>query len=811
MKIKIDKNLIATYISLDNKKADEYLANLASQIKTEIIGSSNSDEIFEYLSILTEFVYKIPNETIKIVQYIIEEKPKPVKLYKSPYGELKGKSHKDLVLKCIEFLGNIKYIVPDEMLKLLAGLSINEDSEIKNKALDIVKNFSQYDYNVLTKSKIGYGVQRKALDFVLEWSLKEQLQHIDFVVTILKELLGSSVEGTTSGLNENADYTITMHFGAVSPTEFLKKMRWETIDLVYVLYKSPGNPKLKLRLVKILDETTLTPSNVAYGKDVSQMIADDLKYLTGIYRKIVFGEKKEKMTELLGIVAAIEERLYRINKSEKKRIEESEELRNNILQNEFYRLFRLLVGDPITYCEEEDWITAEKIRSEEIDQLIGSIEDAQLKGWFNKLNKIASQYTIVDEWKFNTFKGFLRKLSEKKPQIADELLKRAFENNSPLKYFTGAFLEGFRIGAHFEVWDKYLNEIINTKDITLLTALVSSLNLPLDVNLEKLIRGKDIDFLENITKRKGQLSFLREADDRVLEYALFNTLARNFRRSLKRIEPMIVEEIKGYPKYLNIFFSELSMAKHRGWINIKELHPETVELLKEKMVELSDIDWRVQELLQAIGERDGLKAVLDVFMKRIEKDVGSKVKKGRHIGERYEVIPYHFNPNLDKFMAEHSDYEKFISGWVAKMTTGWSIYNWHVSNFLQSVEKGFGKILTSLIQKGGYENLMKAARAMQSIESVDFDICIEIIRRTDNKNIIDLVGGNMYATGVVSGEYGIAEAYEKKAEKLKEYVRDESEGVRIFVNRMIKSFQESAKRERQLTDEEKQLRRIEFE
>jgi len=68
----------------------------------------------------------------------------------------------------------------------------------------------------------------------------------------------------------------------------------------------------------------------------------------------------------------------------------------------------------------------------------------------------------------------------------------------------------------------------------------------------------------------------------------------------------------------------------------------------------------------------------------------------------------------------------------------------------------------------------------------------------------------MYATGVVSGEYGIAGAYEKKAEKLKKYVADESERVRIFVNRMIKSFQESAKRERQRADEEKQLRRIEF-
>lgn len=807
MKIKIDKNLISTYISLDNKKADEYLANLANQIKTEIIGSSNNDEVFEYLNILAGFVYKVPKETIKIVKYIIEEEPKPVKLHKSAVGELKGKSHKDLVLKCIELLANIRYIISDEVLKLLLRLTLDSDSDVQNKALEVVKKFSQYDYSILTKSNIGYGAQRKALDFVLDWTQEEQLKNFDFVETVLKELLNLSVEGS----EWTKEDTLTMHFGAVSPTDFLKNIRREAIDLTFKLYKAVEDAKLKLRLVNIFNEATRMPSNVSHGDDVVQMISDDLKYITEIYRKIVFGEKGEKITDLLGIVADIEERLYWINKSEKKRIEETEELRKDILQDEFYKLFRLLVGDPITYCQEEDWITAEKIISKEIDQLIGSIEKAQLEEWFDKLNKIARQYTIVDDWRFNAFKGFLRKLSEQKPQIADELLGKAFKHNSPMKYFTGAFLDGFRIGAHFEVWDKYFNEIINNGDIILVTALVSSLNLPQDLNLEELIREGDIDFLERITAQKAQFSFLRKAGDRVLEYTLFNTLVHNFKRSLKRIEPMIVEEIKRYPEYLNMFFTELSLSTRRGWIDIKELHPETIEFLKEKMVELSDIDWRIQEFLQKIGEYFGLKAVLDVFMNRIEKDARRKEKTSRDLDERYEAIPYHLNPHLVKFMVEHSDYEKILSRWVAKMTANWSIYNWHVSHFLQSVEKGFGKVLTSLIQKGGDENLMKVARAMQSINSVDFDVCIEIIRRTDNEDIIRLVGGNMYSTGVVSGEYGIAEAYGEKAEKLKKYLADESERVRNFVKDMIKSFQESAKRERQQADEEKQLRRIEFE
>ena len=800
-------------MSLDNKKADEYLANLANQIKTEISNNSGNDEIFEYLDLLAEFVYKVHKETIEIASYIFEKKPIPPAINKSPFGEFEGKSHKDLMLKGIELLDHIRYIAHKEMFKLMAVLSLHEDSAVKNKALEVIKKFSQYDYNVLTKSKIGYGAQREALDFVLAWPRKEQLRHIELVEIVLRELLNPSFEGTTSGLNDQAQYTITMHSGVVSPTDFLKKMRREVIDLAYELYKAAEDPKLKLKLIGVFDEASRAPGNVLYGDDVAQMIVDDLKYIADIYRKIVFGETGDKMTDHLGIVATIEERLYWINRSEKRRVEESEKLRDDILGDKLYHLFRLFVGDPVTYQEQEGWDTAEKGRDNEIDEIIKSIEIDQLKNWFEKLNKIAGQHTIVEEWKFNPLKGFIRKLSETKPKIADNILGRAFETNSTLKHFTSSFLDGFRTGAHFMEWDKYADMIINANDQFLVTAMVFSLNLPQGSDLKKLIREQDIDLLENITKRNGSFSFLKkETDDRILQYALFSALARNFVRSPERIEPLIVEEIKNHPKYLNIFFSELPMATHRKWIDVKKLHSETIDFLKEKMIEIPDIDWHAQGLLLEIGEVYGLEPVLDVFMGRIRKDEKKKEEEGRRItDERYEVIPYHFNPGLSKFIVEHPEYIKIAGDWISKMTTDWSIYNWHVSHLFQRLGKGFSEIIASLIEKGGDDNLLKAARAMHSIDGTNFELCIDIVRQTDNKRILSQIDSNMYTTGVVSGEYGLVEAYENKAKMLEKYKTDENERVKKFADRMSKSFLDSAKRERQRADEEKQLRKIEFE
>jgi len=813
MKIKIDKNLIVAYMSLDNKKADDYLVNLAGQLKTEILNNSDNDEVFEYLDLLVEFVYKVPKQAIEIISFIVHKKPLSPKVYKTPAGSYEGKTHKDIMLKCIELLGHIRYISHKEMLNLITELSLNRDAAIKNKALEVVKKFSQYDYNVLTKSKIGYGAQREALNFISEWNREKQLKHIDFVETVLREILNPSIEGTTSGLNDEAQYTITFHSGVVSPTNFLKKMRREAIDLTYELYKATDDSKLKLKLLGVFDEASRTPGNVLYGDDVAQMIVGDLKYIAGIYRKIVFEETGDKMTNYLGIVATIEERLYWINRSEKRRVKESEKLRNDILGDELYHLFRLFVGDPVTYREQEGWDAAEKSRNDEIDKIIKSIKIDQLENWFEKLNKIAGQYTIVEEWKFNPFKGFIRKLSETKPKVADKILDKAFETNSALKHFISSFLDGFRTGAHFEIWDKYVRVIIDAKDQFLVTAIVFSLNLPPDSDLTKLIRDQDIDILEEIINQTGQFIFLKDAtDDRILQYALFNTLARNFVHSPDRIEPLIVKEIKNHPKHLNIFFSELPMATHRKWIDVKKLQLETVDFLKEKMIEIPDIDWHVQGLLLEIGEVYGLEPVLDVFMKRVRKDEEKKEKEGRRItDERYEVIPYHFNPGLSKFIVEHPEYIKIAGEWISKMTTDWSLYNWHVSHLFQRLGKGFDQILALLIEKGDDNSLLKAARAMHSIDGTNLELCIEIVRKTNNKRILSQIDSNMYTTGVVSGEYGLAEAYENKAKAMERYKDDKSERVRNFANRMIGNFLDSAKRERQRADEEKQLRKIEFE
>ena len=83
--------------------------------------------------------------------------------------------------------------------------------------------------------------------------------------------------------------------------------------------------------------------------------------------------------------------------------------------------------------------------------------------------------------------------------------------------------------------------------------------------------------------------------------------------------------------------------------------------------------------------------ILEVFKKRIQRDKDSE--------EHYEVIPYHFNPDLQKYITEHKEYVAEMVEWLKNMTPDWSTYNWNVTHFIQRIGgASYSTILLNLIE-----------------------------------------------------------------------------------------------------------------
>ncbi len=804
--MKDQKQILSKLMSLDNANADKYLAKFVDELFEKVRVASNNEEVLKYLDILEEFLYKVPKQSALIIQHVIDHPLEP-QIF-TEIGGLKGKTHTDVVIKAIGLLKHLRYLDPKEILKIILVLTKNENKAISSKALDVVKKTAQYDFNLLTKSKIGYNIQRIVLDFMISWPKEDRLSNFDFMETATRELLGSSVEGT----NMTDEKTLVFHSGAVSPTDFLKKLRKETIDFVFDIYRQTKSGSEKLKLIRVLEEACRTPGSVLYSDDVLNMVMSDIVYLAKIYREIIF-DSKGKMIAEPALVAEIEKKLYWMNKSEKRGSEETKDLRKDILKDRFYSLYRLLVCDQVSYQEEEGWATAGPKRIDKITEHISSINLKNLDQWIADINLISDQQGVTDEWHFHEFKSFLRRLSFEKPEIAKKIIEDAFLKNTLLKSFVSNFLDGFRDCNRLDLWDEFVKKVIDEKNPIRVAAVCFSLNLVDDADLNEKLREEDLDILEEITSKNGRFSFLKDTKEKnhLLPYALINTLLRNYRRDPKRIEKLLVQEMKEYPEYLGMFFQQLPLGSWKKWVDWEKLGPNTLDFLQEKLIEIPDLDWHEQGLLINIAQRN-LKYVLDVFKGRIEREVKIKEENSIFDRERYDAVPYHFNPELQTFISSHPDYMKQIETWIDEMSEEWSIYSWNIAEFVQRVQGSFNEIILTLVAKGDDTSLIKATRLMRSFDGGgDVNLCMEIVGKTDNKKVLSQIDSALYSTGVVMGENGIAEAYEAKAKQIEPFIVNNNARIMKYAKKLHGSFLDSAKQHRKSTEEEIKLRKLEFE
>jgi hypothetical protein len=79
-----------------------------------------------------------------------------------------------------------------------------------------------------------------------------------------------------------------------------------------------------------------------------------------------------------------------------------------------------------------------------------------------------------------------------------------------------------------------------------------------------------------------------------------------------------------------------------------------------------------------------------------------------------------------------------------------------------------------------------------------------------DSELLNEVSIALQSTGVVSGEYGMSEAYEKKRLEVLEWVQDPHERVRAFATKYIADLESMREFERRRADESIALRKFEY-
>jgi len=811
---KIEKNKTKKYLEewkeICNFHNNKYNSKLIQRLifdQQKKITSKNFDEIIELFKILKNLALFKSDTSFPIADFILDLSHNVLNnqcghqaVYKTPFGDFQGKSIKDLKENYLELLNEIKYLKTKEVFEILVNFYYQE-KEIKQKAEKVLIDLVKYNLKVL--QQVGYTKQREVLDVIKSWKLKEREKKIDLIKIITKELLKSSFEGTTM-----TDYrTLSIQFGALIPTRYLRKIREDAIDLIKNLYPQTKNLRDKLELLEVLENALRYPEQGDYSSikgKIDEMITADAKGLIKFYKNVVFASKKNKIIAELPIIQEIERQLNWLHEPQKSRISEIKKILEKLKKDEIYSLYRLLVGDVYDKGEKEkekDWKFREKERDTKLNKELERIENKNIKSWIRKLNLIAKYKKVIDDWKLSRFNTFLFKFAQAKPNLAKIVLDDAFQLNKPLKQFTHYFLQGLREIGDTQIYDEYLEKIIKEKNVELLIAVINSLFY---INL-KTVRKKDIKLLNKIIQRENSFNFLDKIKDKSklisLNYTLLHVLSKIYEKDKKEIEELIKTIIKNDSNNLHIYLRELNFAGHRKTMDISNWSKSGQDFILSKLVELKNLDYDSQNLLLTLAKKNYKKA-MDIFIKRIKKR--SEMTKDDWISSnRYDAIPYHFNEDLKDYIRTHKNYIQIAEKWINQMTSNWSIYNSELAHLLQGISgDNFKNLLLKVIKRGGRENLNKVIYLSEGIDAPDFDICFEIIKRTDDEKIWKEVAGRMYATGVVHGEYGLAEAYKKKLDKVRQFDNENNKRIKKFKQKIIKELKDMIKREKQAADKE---------
>lgn len=775
-----------------------------SDYLSEIFNAESNDKIASILDIAGKFAYKKPEEALRIAEATTKRASREPQVI-GEFGERQifGKTHTSLLINCIEIFRRVRYGNVERILSSLFALSLHGEDAVSKKALEVIKSVAKYDYNFLKEHKNLYP-QRASLDYIRKIPEADRLNLMPAITAVVSEVLSSSIEGTEWS---SAD-TVTFHSGALQPNEGLKKMRHEAMGYVVDLYAQVSSTQDRLALIKVLLAGLRTPHHAAYGDDLVEMILEDSRRLSSVLATLLRSESKVSRNP---IAQEVEEDIILLLQSDRLKSDELQTLYDQLRNDADYAAYCTLVGDIQRIRGlDENWDAAAERRSSEVDSLAGQVSEDTVDEWYKKLCGFAEPLVegAVEEWKYHSFRVFITRLAEAKPELASVLFDRALAEGSSLCHstFVTTYLTALRRKNDFKAWDAFVATIRDRKLALLAASAVISLNLDKCADLSASIREEDIAMLDQLVEGSTPFEFTKRADDSEpqLRHALISTLERLYAYDKARVEALIVAEIRNHPKWRHVYFGELPLASHRKWMSFRDWSPAGVAFIKEQLVELADLDWHVQEMMLGLGD-DPVELILDVFKSRIERERGE-------VYGRYDEVPFHFNPNLQKYLAEHPSYVGEMVRWLREIPPDGRTYNWHVSQFIQRIGGvSYSTILMHLIEAGDTESLKRAAYALNAFEGADLVLCFEIVKRTDNKEILSQVGSAMSGTGVVSGEYGFSEAFEKKAKALEPYAASEDKRVSTFANEMKKTFEERARSEYERSTVGKKTRKLEFE
>jgi hypothetical protein len=799
--------VLARLVLSNTRVANSALRQAFDQAARALSEATHFEELEYSLAVMTVVGVRYSREAVAALDGFVRSIESRRLVHSSEYGELtstlsKYRNAQTLISKSIEVLSVLRYLETPAVLDSLLWASTHESESVRKDAIPALSQVAKYNLSVYSGqglnsgSGIGAAPQLQVIASLESRSDRQLTQHLRGVLTLLEGLLSTSMESARWSSN-----AVTLSRAVTPADPDVANVRVRSIAQLRRLYRLVDTKAQKLSVIQVMNSATRVEARVDLDGAYRRMISANAREVLAFYAEIVKGAD-------LQIVQKTEHYAYWVHYHAI-----SDEVRAAALQvkkvidsDKEYEIYKTLVGFEGIFG---DWsrddreaslgLASQDARLKAARAYVSRLADEGFDVWRRRILRFAETESN-DLATFPVFYEFVGQVGSSYPKFALHLLAdHAMELSRVLiPMLRGLWDSEMRreVQALMRVWIQQAQ----AGDDTLLYA---------SAKLFLSTKAADVDFLNEILARSAELkdaAVLRQ----IVSVAIARFAADEAKRELKDLflrSLGVLTELRDAS-----WVSEVWFRKDAKLI-VGSLTAEERRDVLNNLLLLPQIDYQAEDVLAAIAEH-ALHEVVEFFCVRMYGDKEGATASAEKKGVEFEEIPYQFHTLQDQLSR---DPRAVVHTVLTYGRHDPSLFEFRGAKLLQNIfpqfSEGFQTELIRLLQEGGdtEQNLVASVLRAYGGEAFIQPVAKELIKRVPlGSPILSDIEMALQATGVVSGEYGMVEAYEQKRLEVLDWLQDPSDRLRTFARSYIAYLEAMRDSERARAEEAVALRKFQY-
>jgi hypothetical protein len=792
---------LSKLMAVKSPAVDERLSQEYARVEQALRNSSDYDQLAQSLKTLGVLVGRYHMAATGLLDDCVNSigaRALTVDGAPIPASRTGYRSANHLLRDVIDVAQSIAYVHTEWFVGFLLALSGHPDGEVTKRVQQALNKVASFDLDIFNGDPPrGAAPQARLVDYFSQLA-DDVLRHaLGLVLGVLDHVLSPSIEGASMTSYD----TMTFRRGQVPSGGGVAEVRASAIHLCKRLYTLEPSVDDRKRVLQTMDAATRR-ENAAGDAQTSAMFERDSLTVLDFLHELV-------LKEPLPLVQAIEHQAYwdyyHAASPEVKR--KALEIRDAIDAHAEYQIYKQLIGFEGVFGKWEDlsrsddaWEFRDDKRRSAMRNFLTGINAQTYVEWRDRILRF-SETRSNDMAMFPIFYDFLSGLGQQQPDMALELLTAHEEVMDP---FLIALMRGlWDSPSQAKVEAVALNWIKEGKHLaTIAKSLYTVGAQRLNVLRQVIDRGAELDARVAIVQSMGVAASLFVAGADAAKDEFLHAL-----RIMAALEDASWASVIWFSKDFGSLVNAMTPA-------------ERAEVLKS-LTALPALDYRAEDVLYEIGKHD-LQAVVEFVIARLArgrmlaKQQRQQELEGKDVEtEKFEAIPYQLT-KLNKLFEKapdtllkvlRSDFDNEVR--VMFVYRGVRLVRATFPNFAPEL----AKLLLEYVATGQEDDMEFAIGILRAYEGSPeiLPVCKAIIGAVpEHSRLWNEVGAAIESTGVVSGEFGIAEAYERKLQSLEPWKTDEDERVRSFAEWISEGLVSFIAQERQRAEQGLALRKYQF-